>query len=86
MAGPSASRNALAQSANKVVQWVRREEERVFIIGGAVSEVLRVCGRGLCDGNVANWFVGFLVGACGVYKWRNVKWMCIVRDQLELAS
>ena len=38
VAGPHASRNALAQSANKVVQWVRREEERVFIIGGAVSK------------------------------------------------
>lgn len=36
VAGPSASRNALAQSANKVVQWVQREEERIFIIGGAV--------------------------------------------------
>lgn len=36
VAGSHASRNALAQSANKVVQWVRREEERVFIIGGAV--------------------------------------------------
>ncbi|KAM0803512.1 vacuolar fusion protein MON1 [Usnea florida] len=36
VAGPQASRNALAQSANKVIQWVRREEERVFIIGGAV--------------------------------------------------
>ncbi|KAA6413007.1 MAG: vacuolar fusion mon1 [Lasallia pustulata] len=36
IAGPHSSRNALAQSANKVVQWVRREEERVFIIGGAV--------------------------------------------------
>ena len=36
VAGPNASRNALAQSANKIVQWVRREEERVFIIGGAV--------------------------------------------------
>jgi hypothetical protein len=30
------SRAALAQSANKIIQWVRREEERVFIIGGAV--------------------------------------------------
>lgn len=30
------SRAALAQAANKVVQWVRREEERLFIIGGAV--------------------------------------------------
>ncbi|KAI4279731.1 MAG: hypothetical protein LQ337_000011 [Flavoplaca oasis] len=36
VAGSSASRNALAQSANKVVQWARREEERIFIIGGAV--------------------------------------------------
>jgi hypothetical protein len=30
------SRAALAQAAMNVVQWVRREEERVFIIGGAV--------------------------------------------------
>ncbi|KAI4288704.1 MAG: hypothetical protein L6R35_002025 [Caloplaca aegaea] len=37
VAGPNANRNALAQSANKVVQWARREEERIFIIGGAVS-------------------------------------------------
>lgn len=29
-------RAALAQAANRVVQWVRREEERIFIIGGAV--------------------------------------------------
>ncbi|KAF2278429.1 DUF254-domain-containing protein [Westerdykella ornata] len=29
-------RAALAQAANMVVKWVRREEERVFIIGGAV--------------------------------------------------
>ena len=36
VAGPHSSRNALAQSANKVVQWVQREEERIFIIGGAV--------------------------------------------------
>lgn len=36
VANPQTSRNALAQSANKVVQWVQREEERVFIIGGAV--------------------------------------------------
>ena len=36
VAGAAASRNALAQSANKVVQWARREEERIFIIGGAV--------------------------------------------------
>ncbi len=37
VAGPQVSRNALAQSANKVIQWARREEERIFIIGGAVS-------------------------------------------------
>ncbi|KAE8442300.1 Vacuolar fusion protein mon1 [Mollisiaceae sp. DMI_Dod_QoI] len=36
IAGPNASRAALAQGANKVIQWVKREEERVFIIGGAV--------------------------------------------------
>ena len=39
VAGPSASRSALAQSAYKVVQWARQEEERVFIIGGAVSSL-----------------------------------------------
>jgi len=39
VAAPYASRNALAQGANKVIQWVRREEERVFIIGGAVSMI-----------------------------------------------
>lgn len=32
----SATKQALAAAANQVVQWVRREEERVFIIGGAV--------------------------------------------------
>ncbi|KAK5114318.1 hypothetical protein LTR62_002569 [Meristemomyces frigidus] len=36
VAGPQVSRALLAQGANRVVQWVRREEERVFIIGGAV--------------------------------------------------
>jgi vacuolar fusion protein MON1 len=36
VAGSSTGRNALAQSANKVVQWVQSEEERVFLIGGAV--------------------------------------------------
>lgn len=39
VAGPHTGRNALAQSANKIIQWVRREEERVFIIGGAVSSL-----------------------------------------------
>jgi hypothetical protein len=37
IAGPNANRNALAQSASKIVQWVQQEEERLFIIGGAVS-------------------------------------------------
>ncbi|KAL4768780.1 vacuolar fusion protein mon1 [Aspergillus nidulans var. acristatus] len=36
VAGPHANRNALAQSASKVVQWVQKEEERLFIISGAV--------------------------------------------------
>jgi vacuolar fusion protein MON1 len=36
VAGASTGRNALAQSANKVVQWVQKEEGRVFLIGGAV--------------------------------------------------
>ena len=36
VAGPGVSRTALAQGANRVVHWIRREEERVFIIGGAV--------------------------------------------------
>lgn len=36
VAPANTSRVALAQASNKVVQWVRREEERVFIIGGAV--------------------------------------------------
>lgn len=36
VAGPNASREALAKGANQVVKWIRREEERVFIIGGAV--------------------------------------------------
>ena len=36
VAGPLTSRNALGQGANKVVQWVQREEERLFLIGGAV--------------------------------------------------
>ncbi|KAF2175625.1 DUF254-domain-containing protein [Zopfia rhizophila CBS 207.26] len=36
VAPATTSRAALAQAANKVIQWVRKEEERVFIIGGAV--------------------------------------------------
>ena len=36
VAGPNASRVALAHGASLITQWVRREEERVFIVGGAV--------------------------------------------------
>ncbi|KAI9042487.1 guanine nucleotide exchange factor MON1 [Aspergillus affinis] len=36
VAVPNANRNALAQSASRIVQWVQQEEERLFIIGGAV--------------------------------------------------
>ena len=36
VAGRGVERRVLAEAANRVVQWVRREEERVFIIGGAV--------------------------------------------------
>ncbi|KAH7137968.1 trafficking protein Mon1-domain-containing protein [Dendryphion nanum] len=36
VAPASTSRGAMASAANRVVQWVRREEERCFIIGGAV--------------------------------------------------
>ncbi|KAJ4295995.1 Vacuolar fusion protein mon1 [Collariella sp. IMI 366227] len=36
VAGPNVSRAAMAQGANKVIQWVKREEERLFIIGGGV--------------------------------------------------
>ncbi len=36
VAGPNVSRAAMAQGANKVIQWAKREEERLFIIGGGV--------------------------------------------------
>jgi hypothetical protein len=36
VAPANASKAALAMAANQIVQYVRREEERVFIIGGAV--------------------------------------------------
>ncbi|KAL1842373.1 hypothetical protein VTJ49DRAFT_5438 [Mycothermus thermophilus] len=36
VAGPNVSRAAMAQGANRVAQWARREEERLFIIGGGV--------------------------------------------------
>lgn len=37
VAEPNANRNALVQSAVRIAQWVQKEEERLFIIGGAVS-------------------------------------------------
>ncbi|KAL2161467.1 hypothetical protein VTH06DRAFT_8029 [Thermothelomyces fergusii] len=36
VAGPNVSRAAMAQGANRIVQWAKREEERLFIIGGGV--------------------------------------------------
>ncbi|EPS33879.1 hypothetical protein PDE_08841 [Penicillium oxalicum 114-2] len=36
VAEPNANRNALIQGASKIAQWAQREEERLFIIGGAV--------------------------------------------------
>jgi hypothetical protein len=36
IAGPNVSRAAMTQGANKIIQWARREEERLFIIGGGV--------------------------------------------------
>jgi len=36
VAGPNVSRAIMTQGANKIVQWAKREEERLFIIGGGV--------------------------------------------------
>lgn len=36
VAGPHASRQIMTQGANKIIQWAKREEERLFIIGGGV--------------------------------------------------
>lgn len=36
VAGPSLTRGAITQGANKIIQWAKREEERLFIIGGGV--------------------------------------------------
>ncbi|KAI0018329.1 vacuolar fusion protein MON1 [Xylariomycetidae sp. FL0641] len=36
VAGPNASRAIMTQGANKIIQWAKREEERLFIIGGGV--------------------------------------------------
>ncbi|KAK5990441.1 Vacuolar fusion protein MON1 [Cladobotryum mycophilum] len=34
--GPNLSRAAMAQGANKIIQWIKKEENRLFIIGGGV--------------------------------------------------
>ncbi|KAI1438028.1 vacuolar fusion protein MON1 [Xylaria sp. CBS 124048] len=36
VAGPNTSRAAMTQGANKILQWTKREEDRLFIIGGGV--------------------------------------------------
>ncbi|KAK4186145.1 DUF254-domain-containing protein [Podospora australis] len=36
VAGPNVSRQAVTQGASRVIQWAKREEERLFIIGGGV--------------------------------------------------
>ncbi|KAI9803884.1 MAG: hypothetical protein M1825_001764 [Sarcosagium campestre] len=36
VAGSNASKAALAKGASAIIQWARREEERLFILGGAV--------------------------------------------------
>ncbi|RYP76104.1 hypothetical protein DL771_001928 [Monosporascus sp. 5C6A] len=36
VAGPNVPQAAMAQAANKIIQWAKREEERLFIIGGGV--------------------------------------------------
>ncbi|KAL8414736.1 hypothetical protein RB594_005811 [Gaeumannomyces avenae] len=36
VAGPNSSRAAMSQGANRIVQWAKREEERLFIVGGGV--------------------------------------------------
>jgi hypothetical protein len=36
VAGPNMSRAAMTQGANKIIQWAKKEEERLFIIGGGV--------------------------------------------------
>ncbi|KAF4505159.1 hypothetical protein G6O67_007136 [Ophiocordyceps sinensis] len=34
--GPNLSRESMSQGANKIVQWAKKEEQRLFIIGGGV--------------------------------------------------
>ncbi|RDA87347.1 hypothetical protein CP532_2646 [Ophiocordyceps camponoti-leonardi (nom. inval.)] len=34
--GPNVSRESMLQGANKIIQWAKKEEQRLFIIGGGV--------------------------------------------------
>ncbi|OAQ84326.1 SAND protein [Purpureocillium lilacinum] len=34
--GPNMSRSSMTQGANKIIQWAKKEEQRLFIIGGGV--------------------------------------------------
>jgi vacuolar fusion protein MON1 len=36
VAGPTTGRNAIVHGANKVVKWIEEQEQRIFIVGGAV--------------------------------------------------
>lgn len=36
VAGPNLSRTTMTKTANEIVRWVKKEEERLFIIGGGV--------------------------------------------------
>lgn len=36
VAGPNVSRASMTRDANKIIQWAKREEDRIFIIGGGV--------------------------------------------------
>lgn len=36
VAGPNSSRQMMTLGANKIIQWAKREEERLFIIGGGI--------------------------------------------------
>lgn len=36
VAAPGTNRNALSQGASRAAQWIQKESERLFIIGGAV--------------------------------------------------
>ena len=35
VAGPNVSRASLKEGTSQVIKWVKREEQRIFIIGGA---------------------------------------------------